>query len=43
MAAKAGSILRALGLEIREPVLVEVTEKLDVGTGICVALFFTGF
>lgn len=33
--------LRALGLEITEPVVIEVTEDLDVGQGVCVGLYST--
>jgi hypothetical protein len=40
-AATADARLRALDLEIREDVRIEVTEQMDVAPGTCVALFST--
>jgi len=41
VAAEADARLRGLGLEIDQPVLIEVTEHLDAAPGTCVALYST--
>lgn len=41
VAVQTDTRLRSLGLELHEPVLIEVTPDLDVAQGVCVALYST--
>lgn len=41
-AARAVARLQSFGLMIRDPVLIEVTEEMDVAPGVCVALYSSG-